>query len=91
MLRQDIGNTISGSDIEGLVDDSVDAQLVDLPLNEPVPEWAMRPVPDALRRFLPLLVPEGIEYRLVGGSLILWDTHAEILIDALPGALTWDD
>jgi len=91
MLRQDIGNAISGNDIEGLVDDSVDAPLVDLTLNEPVPEWAMRQVPDALLRFLPLLRPEGIEYRLVGGSLILWDTHAEILIDALPGALRWDD
>jgi hypothetical protein len=91
MLRQDIGNAISANDIEGLVDDSVDAQLVDLAVNEPVPAWALRPVPNPLLRFLPLLVPEGIEYRLVGGSLILWDTHADILIDALPGALAWDD
>jgi hypothetical protein len=91
MLRQDIANAISTNDIEGLVDENMDAHLVDLAVNEPVPVWAMRPAPNELLRFLPLLVPDGIEYRLVGGSLILWDTHAEILIDALPNALTWDD
>ena len=91
MIRQDIANAISTNDIEGLVDDNMSAHLVDLTVNEPVPAWAMQPVPNQLLRFLPLVVPEGIEYRLVGGSLILWDTHAEILIDALHDALTWDD
>ena len=91
MLRHDIANAVSTNDIEGLVDENMDAHLVDLAMNEPVPVWAMQPVPNELIRFLPLLVPEGIEYRLVGGSLILWDTHAEILIDALPNAVTWDD
>lgn len=58
--------------------------MVDLVVNEPVPIWAIQEVPDALRR-LPSL-PDAIEYRIVDGSLILWDTHAEILIDALSGA-----
>jgi hypothetical protein len=36
---------------------------------------------------LPPLVP-AVEYRIVDGALILWDTRAEIVIDALPGAFT---
>jgi hypothetical protein len=31
-------------------------------------------------------LPPGIEYRVVAPDLILWDTHAEIVIDLLPGA-----
>jgi hypothetical protein len=56
--------------------------LVDLVVNEPVPEWAMTKLPAALLAVLPAL-PDAIEYRLVDGALILWDVHAEILIDWL--------
>jgi hypothetical protein len=59
--------------------------LVDLIVNEPVPDWAQRMLPPQLLKRLPAL-PDAIEYRLVGGALILWDTHAEILIDGLPNA-----
>jgi hypothetical protein len=59
--------------------------VVDIVVNEPVPTWALQDLPDALRGSLPGL-PDAIEYRVVDGRLILWDTHAEIVIDALPGA-----
>lgn len=65
--------------------DAVDESYVTLTVQEPVPAWAMQPVPEALRQALPPL-PNGIEYRVVAPSLILWDAHAEILIDVLPGA-----
>jgi hypothetical protein len=91
IFRQDITRAIATSDIEGLLEERLDPRLVDLAVNEPIPDWAMRPVPDQLLRFLPLLGPEGIEYRLVADSLILWDAHAEILIDALQGAVSDDD
>lgn len=71
-------------DIEGLVGEDGDVPLVDLGVNEPIPLWAMRPVPNALLERLPPL-PHAIGYRLVADALILWDTHAEILIDALSG------
>lgn len=45
--------------------------------------WAMETVPHALLDRFPSL-PAAIEYRIVNGYLILWDIHAEIVIDALP-------
>jgi hypothetical protein len=32
-------------------------------------------------------VPGGLEYRVVGPDLVLWDVHAEIVIDVLRDAL----
>jgi hypothetical protein len=88
VFRHDIATAIREVDIEGLVTEGEDIEvdLVDLTVNEFVPVWAMRPVPDVLAERLPPL-PEAVEYRLVADALILWDTRAEILIDALPGAL----
>jgi hypothetical protein len=91
MIRQDIAVATSVHGIEGLVEQNMDAHLVDLTVNEPVPARAMRPAPVELLSVLPPLRPEGIEYRVVGGSLIRWDTHAVILIDVLHNAVTWDD
>jgi hypothetical protein len=87
-FRATIADAVYAIDIEGLVDEERDGVegLVDLAVNEPVPSWALQVPPGALLAQLPSL-PSAIEYRLVGGALILWDTHAEILIDALPGAL----
>jgi hypothetical protein len=48
-------------------------------------EW-MAEAPPALLQQLPEL-PWAIEYRFVGNDLILWDAHAEIVIDVLPDAL----
>jgi hypothetical protein len=91
MFRGLIAEAIYDEDIEGLVDGDLgrDGALVDLVVNEPLPAWAIEAVPDALLTRLPPL-PDAIEYGVVGGSLILWDSHAEILVDALPGAF-WAD
>jgi hypothetical protein len=66
-------------------EDGAGEPLVDLIVNEPIPGWAMEPVPGALAARLPAL-PEAIEYRRVGHALVLWDAHAAILIDVLPHA-----
>ena len=87
VFRDTIARAIEEIDLEGIVDEgggSLDFAL-DLTLNEPIPAWAISPVPAPLLDRLPLL-PAGIEYRIAVGALILWDTHAEILIDALPDA-----
>lgn len=88
MFRALVAEAVYEIDIEGLVDEGFEApdSLVDLTVNEPVPGWAMEELPDALLARLPTL-PDAIEYRLVTDALMLWDAHAEILIDALPGAL----
>ena len=44
-------------------------------------------VPPQLLATLPVLPPE-LQYRIIGNSLVLWDHHANIIVDFLPGAFT---
>lgn len=71
-------------DVEGLsgLDEDLGVVIV---ANEPVPDWSLVTVPEAVAEAFPPL-PSGIDYRLVNGALVLWDTHAQIVIDALPDA-----
>ena len=84
LFRSTVDRAVYELDLEGLVDEELeDADfLVDLVANEPVPKWALQPLPAALVARLPVL-PEAIYYARVGTSLILWDAHADILIDGL--------
>jgi hypothetical protein len=43
-------------------------------------------VPPSLLRALPPL-PEELQYRFVRRTLVLWDHHANLIVDFLPGAL----
>lgn len=81
-FREAIGAAIDELDVEGLAGGE---DPVDLIVNEPVPEWALEEVPRVLAGRLPAL-PAALGYRLAGGALLLWDEHAEILIDVLPEA-----
>jgi hypothetical protein len=87
LFRELIADAVYDLDIEGLVDEEFEAAdfAVDVAVNEPVPSWAMQDVPEPLLRRLPTL-PDAIAYRIVGGTLTLWDMHAEIVIDSLPDA-----
>ncbi len=49
----------------------------------PIPPGMM---PPSLLRALPRL-PEMLEYRLVRHALLLWDPHAGLIVDFVPGAL----
>ena len=42
-------------------------------------------VPPQLLRSLPAL-PQELQYRIIGRSLVLWDHHANLIADFLPGA-----
>lgn len=42
-------------------------------------------VPPQLLLALPPLPPE-LQYRIIGRSLVLWDHHADLIVDFLPGA-----
>jgi hypothetical protein len=54
-------------------------------VNEPFAEEASHAVPPFLRQELPPL-PAGIEYRRLGADLVLWDVHADIVVDVLVDA-----
>jgi len=42
-------------------------------------------VPPELIKSLPAL-PQELQYRIIGRSLVLWDHHANLIVDFLPGA-----
>lgn len=44
-------------------------------------------VPPQLLMALPPLPPE-LQYRIIGRSLVLWDHHANLIVDFMPGAFT---
>ena len=52
-------------------------------------EWPERVpfgfVPPQLLQALPAL-PRELQYRIIGRSLVLWDHHANLIVDFLPGA-----
>jgi hypothetical protein len=58
------------------------ALKVNMPWPEDVPYSFM---PPQLLAALPPLPPE-LQYRIIGRSLVLWDHHANLIIDFLPGA-----
>ena len=85
LFREAIAGAIDEEGIEGGAASDLSGMLaVDLVVHEPVPFWAMTQVPDAIAAYLPPL-PEAVEFRRANGALLLWDSHAWILIDALHG------
>ena len=57
-----------------------------LHVNMPWPEEvAFEFVPPQLLQTLPRL-PAELQYRIIGRHLVLWDHHADLIVDVLPGA-----
>lgn len=83
---------------DALKDPQAQAQVRDLLADHPrvtgfhpqvhdvFPYWADHPTPLALVQALPKL-PEDVEYRLVGRDLVLWDVHADLIVDVLTDAV----
>jgi hypothetical protein len=52
---------------------------------------ALTTMPPNLLQVFPRL-PSGLEYRFIDRDLILWDSHANLIIDFIPHALSlWDE
>jgi hypothetical protein len=69
-------------------DDGVPVPAVALRVNMPWPEHiSFGFVPSQLLFALPPL-PAELQYRIIGRSLVLWDHHANLIVDFLPGAFT---
>jgi len=50
------------------------------------PDWATHEMPVILLQRLPVL-PHDIEYRLIDHDLVLWDIHADLIVDVLRDAI----
>lgn len=88
-FRELIAETLKGRDVEAFLSELNEehprwhgARAV---VNEPLPKGATHEMPCALLQALPSL-PEDVEYRIVDHDLVLWDIHANLVIDFIPHA-----
>jgi hypothetical protein len=91
VLRGLIADALKGRDVEALLNEIMEEHpgiaWAPVVVNEPLPKGAPHEVPCVLLQALPIL-PEDVEYRIVGHSLVLWDIHANLVVDVLPDAFS---
>jgi hypothetical protein len=90
VFRVIIAEAFEGRDVDALLADLYDEHrgLHGVPpiVNEPLPAGATHAMPCLLLQVLPAL-PEDLEYRIVDHDLVLWDVHANLVVDFVPRAL----
>ncbi len=88
-LRAVIGEALSGRDVESFLtelnEEHPQTHALRAVVNEPLPRGATHEMPVVLLQVLPEL-PEDVEYRIVDHDLVLWDIHADLVVDYLPNA-----
>ena len=88
VLHQRIAGCMTPDDIRNAMDDIDEHTPPDMPavrINEPLPEdapFGMVP-PQALRE-LPRL-PDELRYMVLSKALLVWDHHADLVVDIAPG------
>ena len=90
IFRRTIAESLSGIDSEVFferlyAEDAVPAGFRPR-VHDTYPGWATHEMPLVVLERLPLL-PEELEYRLIGDTLVLWDVDADLIIDIVPDAL----
>jgi hypothetical protein len=90
-LRQTIDTSLKGCDISALRaalnEENPPNQKFTLKINGPWPKGAsLGPMPPRLLRELPPL-PDDLQYRLLDRDLVLWDAHANLIVDFMRGVL----
>jgi hypothetical protein len=89
VFRALISDALEGQDLEVFLRElhSEHAGVEDLRavINEPLPEEATHEMPVILLHVLPAL-PADVEYRIVCRDLVLWDIHANLVLDYVPNA-----
>jgi hypothetical protein len=89
VLRAVIRRALAGRDVETLLaelnEEHPEAHRLRAVVNEPLPRGTTHEVPVVLLMVLPEL-PEDVEYRIVNHDLLLWDIHADLVVDVLPNA-----
>lgn len=90
LFRSTIAEALSGVDSDSFFESlyAGDAVPAGLPprVYDTYPEWATYEVPLVVLERLPLL-PDELEYRLIGRTLVLWDIDADLILDVLPDAI----
>jgi hypothetical protein len=90
LFRDIIDVALTGRDAEAMLNDLYDDHPAPLGFHprvyDPYPEWATHEMPIVLVQSLPPL-PEDLEYRLLDHDLVLWDIHADLMLDVLPDAI----
>lgn len=90
LFRRIITEALEGRDRDAFLGDVNDEDLTTQDFHprvyDPYPDWATHKIPALLLQRLPSL-PEDIEYRLLGHDLVLWDTHADLIVDVLSDAI----
>ena len=92
LFRQQLAVILAGRDADALLRELFEEHPTldgfHVKVYDHYPEWASHEVPTLFLQTLPSL-PADIEYRVMGRDLILWDIHADlvvdVLIDAVPG------
>jgi hypothetical protein len=89
VFRRLIAEALAGRDTEALLtelhaDHPETHRLLPM-VNEPYPRGATQEVPALLLHTLPPL-PEDVEYRIVNHDLVLWDIHANLVVDFVRNA-----
>ena len=89
MFRKRIAGCVSPEDMAAILAEREEARSPIPPrlrVNAVWPElMPFNFVPPQLIAALPPLPPE-LQYRIIGRSLVLWDHHANLIVDFLPGA-----
>jgi len=89
VFRATISDASSGRDVNAWLADLNAEGAPNQPgppiINEPLARGASHAVPVALLHALPEL-PEDVEYRIVNRDLVLWDIHANLVVDFIPNA-----
>jgi hypothetical protein len=88
LLRERISSCMTADEIEQTMEDIEEHTPRDMPpvrVNEPLPEDApFGWLPPLALRALPPLPPE-LRYVVLSKSLIIWDHHADMVVDIAPG------
>ncbi len=90
LFRDLIARALSGRNAEAMLNDLYEDHPTYLGFQprvyDPYPDWATHEMPMILLQWLPPL-PEDVEYRLIDHDLLLWDIHADLILDVLPDAV----
>lgn len=90
LFRERIRRALRGTDVAELLgelyEEFPDEPRLTPQVNAPFPDGATYEMPPRLLHALPPLAGD-LEYRLVGLHLVVWDTHANLIVDYVPHAI----
>jgi hypothetical protein len=86
-FKQVIGSTLTLADVVNIseeVEEHTPPRMAKIRVNAPLPDTApFVTIPPTLLRALPQLPPE-LRYVALSGALIIWDQHADLVVDIMP-------